>query len=207
MKGQFITFEGGDGAGKSSHISRVRRFLEKKSLEVVLTREPGGTPLGESLRELVLHQSMSAKMELMLMYAARLHHVEAHILPALQRGAWVLSDRFEDSSFAYQVAGGGASESDFHALSQWALEGFQPNLTFLFDLPIEISKQRVRTRNGPTDKFEQKNDEFLLAVREGFLACAQASGERTIVIDAARTEEEVGHSVIAHLQAWFEKLP
>lgn len=206
MEGRLISFEGVDGAGKSSHVARVKQALEALGFEVETTREPGGTPLGEALRELVLHQNMSAKMELMLMYAARLQHVETHIKPLLAKGVWVLSDRFEDSSYAYQVSAGGVPEIEFSQMSQWALGGFTPALTFLFDLPIEVSKQRIAKRAEASDRFEERPDEYLRAVRNGFKSRADSEPNRVNVIDATLTEEAVGIEVLAKLNDWLHSM-
>ncbi|MFN4328117.1 MAG: dTMP kinase [Limnobacter sp.] len=198
-RGRLISFEGVDGAGKSSHMARVKAHLESLGLTCVQTREPGGTPVGEAIRALVLHHDMDINTELLLMYAARRQHVAELIEPALSRGAWVITDRFEDSSFAYQSSAGGAVWEQCVALSKWALQGFEPDLTFLFDLPVEVSKARVQARGADSDKFEAKPDAYFEDVRAGFLKRAQLNPRRIRVINAQEPEERVGERVLAEL--------
>ncbi|CAG0968438.1 partial dTMP kinase, partial [Anaerolineae bacterium] len=138
-RGQFITLEGVDGAGKSTHIPTIANLLRSKGHEVLVTREPGGTPLGEKLRELLLHESMHPETETLLMFAARREHLELVILPALARGAVVLSDRFTDATFAYQFGGRGVAANKVRQLESWVQEGLQPDLTLLFDVPVAVS--------------------------------------------------------------------
>ncbi len=198
--GHLISFEGVDGAGKSTHIARVKAHLEELGVECIQTREPGGTPVGEAIRELVLHHEMDVNTELLLMYAARRQHVVQTIAPAIERGAWVITDRFEDSSFAYQAGAGGASWEACQQLSKWALQGFEPSLTFLFDLPIEVSQARIRGRADSSDKFEEKPTAYFEAVRAGFIKRAQLSPRRVRLINAQQTEEEVGLAVMLELE-------
>ena len=134
---KFITFEGVDGAGKSTHLTWFAEVLRQRGREVVVTREPGGTPVGERLREILLSQTMHAETEALLMFAGRLEHIECVIKPALNRGAWVISDRFSDASFAYQGGGRGVIRSKLEQLEQWVHQDFQPDLTLLFDIPVE----------------------------------------------------------------------
>lgn len=204
-KAYFLSFEGMDGAGKSSHIQGVKNHLKQAGIQVVLTREPGGTPTGEALRELVLHQDMDLKTELMLMYAARQQHVTELIQPALDQGHWVLSDRFEDSSFAYQVSAGGLDWSECQALSKWTLGDFKPDLTFLFDLPLNVAKERIGKRQSQSDRFESKPDEYFEAVRKGFLKRAKQEPTRIHVLDASKAEEEVASAVIQVLNHFMLK--
>ncbi|MDH4395796.1 MAG: dTMP kinase [Limnobacter sp.] len=204
-RGHFLSFEGVDGAGKSSHIHRVQAHLQNAGIEIVLTREPGGTSAGEALRELVLHNDMDLKTELMLMYAARQQHVKELIEPSLDAGKWVLSDRFEDSSFAYQVSAGGLDWSECQSLSKWTLKGFKPDLTFLFDLSLAVAKTRIGKRGAVTDRFESKPDEYFEAVRKGFLKRAKQEPTRITLIDASKAEEEVGATVIQHLSHFMLK--
>jgi dTMP kinase len=140
--GRFITLEGVDGAGKSTHLGFVAEWLRQQGREVIVTREPGGTPLGETLRELLLHRDMDADTELLLMFAARQAHLATLILPALARGAWVVSDRFTDASYAYQCGGRGIEAARIAALETWVQRGFQPDLTLLFDVPPEVAEAR-----------------------------------------------------------------
>ncbi|HEX4856967.1 MAG TPA: dTMP kinase [Limnobacter sp.] len=205
QKACLISFEGVDGAGKSSHMQRVISRLAEMGIECIQTREPGGTPVGESIRELVLHNDMDVKAELMLMYAARRQHVVEKIQPALDRGVWVISDRFEDSSFAYQASAGGADWEECRQLGQVALKGFEPALTFLFDLPIAESQARIQSRAGVTDKFEQQPISYLEAVRKGFLKRAEECPHRIRVIDALPPEEEVGKAVLHELDQFIAR--
>lgn len=203
-RGWFISFEGMDGAGKSSHIQRSNEFLQKLGKTVHITREPGGTPLSEKIRELVIHESMNIKTEALLMYAARVQHVVQVIEPAIAAGQCVISDRFEDSSFAYQAAAGGLGVESLSLLSKWSLEGFVPDLTLLFDLPVEESLKRISKRNEAGDKFEAKSREYIEAVRLGFLDRAKGSPERIKLIDASVTEDEVWSQVEAVLKSFVQ---
>ncbi len=200
-KGRFITFEGVDGAGKSTHLAWFVEALRQRGIEVVLTREPGGTPLGEQLRELVLHQPMHMDTEAMLMFAGRVEHIEQVIKPALERGAWVVSDRFSDASFAYQGGGRGMDIARLSALEDWACRGFQPELTLLFDLPVEVAKLRLADAREP-DKFEREQSGFFQRVRDAYLQRARQQPQRFAIIDAARSQEQVR----AQLKAVFDQL-
>lgn len=205
--GRFITFEGVDGAGKSTHMQSVKQHLEQRGFECVITREPGGTGVGEKIRELVLQHEMQARTELLLMYAARVEHVETLIKPALFRGAWVLSDRFEDSSFAYQGQGSDLGWPACEALSNWALNDFGPDLTFLFDLPVTVSMQRVVTRQGQTDRFELRSKDYFESVRMGFLKRARQEPGRIKVLDAQQAEVVVGQQVIELTDEFLLTMP
>lgn len=202
--GWFISFEGMDGAGKSSHIQNTANFLKSLSKQVILTREPGGTALAEKIRELVIHDSMTIKAEALLMYAARVQHVEEVINPSLQAGQCVISDRFEDSSFAYQATAGGLGEEVLMKLSRWSLSGFEPDLTLLFDLPVEVSLERISKRNEAGDKFEQKSREYIELVRSGFLSRAHSAPHRIKVIDASQTEADVWAQVKTQLELFVQ---
>lgn len=190
MTGKFITLEGVDGAGKSTHIPFITSLLESRGIEVVSTREPGGTKLGESLRELLLHQAMHVETEMLLMFAARREHISQVIQPALARGAYVLSDRFTDATFAYQCGGRGVPTSKARALEQWVQGDFQPDVTLLFDVPVEISSQRLAGARSP-DKFEQENAEFFGRVRSAYLARAHENMGRFRIIDANKPIKEI----------------
>ncbi len=189
-QGKFITFEGVDGAGKSTGLDWFADALRKRGIDLLVTREPGGTPLGEKLRELLLHEPMHAETEAMLMFAARREHVEQVIRPALQRGTWVISDRFSDASFAYQGGGRGVPVAKLEQLEQWVHGDLQPNLTLLFDIPIEIARQRL-ANNASLDRFEQERGEFFERVRQAYLARAAKSPQRFAVIHAEKTLDEV----------------
>ncbi len=190
MTGKFITFEGIDGAGKSTHLDWLTRHLRGRGHSVVVTREPGGTPLGEKLREILLSQPMHLETEALLMFAARREHLEKVIRPALSAGKWVISDRFSDASFAYQGGGRGLDENKLLALEQWVQDGLQPDLTLLFDVPVEVSRQRL-SNNATLDRFEQEQQEFFQRVRENYLHRAQQFSTRFRIIDATRSLPEI----------------
>lgn len=188
---RFITFEGMDGAGKSTQIARTADWLRAHGHTVLLTREPGGTPLGESLRGLLLHEAMHPDTEALLMFAARREHLAQVIEPALARGDWVLCDRFTDASFAYQGGGRGLDTARLEALEAWVQRGLQPGLTLLFDLPCEVAAQRLAASGGDPDRFEREQSDFFNRVRAAYLARAQADPGRMQVLDAARSPQEV----------------
>ena len=194
---KFITFEGVDGAGKSTHLAWFAEALRQRGLDVVVTREPGGTPLGEQLREILLHQPMSIGTETLLMFAARLEHVEQVIQPALRAGKWVISDRFSDASFAYQGGGRGMDWNKLNQLEQWVHPDLQPDLTLFFDVPVEVARQRLRMsdragiNNTSLDRFEQEQSDFFERVRDGYHKRVQQNPHRYVVIDAAQSLESV----------------
>lgn len=189
-KAKFITFEGVDGAGKSTHLAWFTDALRQRGIDLLLTREPGGTPLGEKLRDILLHEPMHAETEAMLMFAARREHVAQVIRPALRRGTWVISDRFSDASFAYQGGGRGVSIAKLEQLEQWVQGELQPDLTLLFDIPIEVARQRLA--NSPSlDRFEQEQGEFFQRVRQAYLDRAARMPHRFAVIHAENTIHEV----------------
>lgn len=193
-RARFITFEGGEGAGKSTQLKRLVARLASAGREVVATREPGGSPGAESIRELVLNGAAdrwSPVTETLLMYAARRDHVERVIRPALARGAWVVCDRFADSTRAYQGAAGGTDPGLIAAMETFILEDTRPDLTLIFDLPVEAGLARATTRAGAELRFESKGLAFHERLRAGFLAIAQAEPKRCAVIDAAGTVEAV----------------
>lgn len=194
MAGLFITLEGMDGAGKSTHLPTILQLLAQKGREVVSTREPGGTPLGEELRALLLHREMHVETESLLMFAARAEHVQRVILPALQRGAVVVSDRFTDASYAYQCGARGLSLAKMQVLEQWVQGALQPDLTLLFDVPVEVSLQRLAQARTP-DKFEAQGADFFARLRAQYLARAAAFPQRFRVIDANRPLSDVRESV------------
>ncbi|MDX8400970.1 MAG: dTMP kinase [Gallionellaceae bacterium] len=189
-KAKFITFEGVDGAGKSTHLDWFANTLKERGIELLVTREPGGTPLGERLREILLSQPMHAETEALLMFAARREHVEQVIRPALERGVWVISDRFSDASFAYQGGGRGVAVSKLEQLEQWVHGDLQPDLTILFDIPIEVARQRL-ANNVSLDRFEQEQGEFFERVRQAYLQRSQKTPQRYALIRAAKTPGEV----------------
>lgn len=191
---KFITFEGMDGAGKSTHLAWFADALRQRGFDVVVTREPGGTPLGEQLREILLNQPMSIGTEAMLMFAARLEHVEQVIKPALRAGKWVISDRFSDASFAYQGGGRGLDWDKLSQLEQWVHPDLQPDLTLFFDVPVEVARQRL-ANNVSLDRFEQEQSDFFERVRAGYHRRVQENPQRYAVIDAAQTLESVKHEL------------
>ncbi|SDY69706.1 dTMP kinase [Collimonas sp. OK242] len=188
--GKFITFEGIDGAGKSTHIGFVADLLCKHGLRVVTTREPGGTELGETLREVLLHQKMHLETEAMLMFAARREHLAQVIEPALARGDWVISDRFTDATFAYQGGGRQLPLAKLEALEQWVHPHLQPDLTLLFDVPLEVARTRLDA-SRTLDKFEQEKADFFAATRAEYLRRAAQFPHRFHIIDATQTIAEV----------------
>lgn len=194
MTVKFITLEGMDGAGKSTHIPSIIEMLKARGHEVVSTREPGGTPLGERLRELLLHESMHAETETLLMFAARREHIANVIKPALERGAFVLSDRFTDASFAYQSGAKGVPANKVEILEQWVQEDLQPDMTLLFDVPVEVSIARLAGARSP-DKFERESAEFFTKIRNAYLQRASQNPQRFRVIDASKPLVEVAKAV------------
>ena len=189
MPAQFITFEGGEGVGKSTNIEYCRQLLEQQGVHVVVTREPGGTEIAEIIREALLkkphNERMSDITELLLVFAARAQHIEAFVKPALERGCWVLCDRFTDSTIAYQGYGRGLKLETIQQLKIIAQMGIEPNRTFLLDAPIDIGMGRAQAR-GPADRFEVEQLDFFSRVREGFLTIAKEFPSRVRVINAAQ---------------------
>lgn len=195
MKGKFITLEGVDGAGKSTHLSWLVETLRNRGKTVVQTREPGGTPLGEKLRELLLHEPMHLETEALLMFAARREHLEQVILPALQRGDWVVCDRFTDASFAYQGGGRGLATEKLAQLERWVQGEAQPDLTLLFDLPIDIAAQRMAGAARTLDRFEQEKADFHERVRAAYLARAHETPGRFRVLDGRQRIEQINNQL------------
>lgn len=191
MRGKFITLEGVDGAGKSTHHAWLVDHLRAQGKRVVATREPGGTPLGETLRGLLLSQSMHLETEALLMFAARREHLAQVILPALARGDWVVSDRFTDASFAYQGGGRGLAQARLEALESWVQGGFQPDLTLLFDVSVEVSQMRLAATGNALDRFEQEQGAFFERVRQAYLQRAAQFPQRIVVIDATASIEAI----------------
>jgi len=207
--GKFITIEGGEGVGKSTQIGRLRDFLAGNGMEVVVTREPGGTKRAERIRELLLETSdepMPGICELLLMFAARSTHIENVIRPALARGAWVICDRFTDASYAYQGGGRGLPLEHIATLEQMVQGALRPDLTLLLDAPLDVSAARASARNaaaGTSDRFEQEQREFFERVRQAYLDRAQREPKRIAVIDATQSLEAV---TIAIQRAVAERL-
>ncbi len=191
MRGKFITFEGIDGAGKSSHVEWLAGFLRQKGLVTHVTREPGGTELGEKLRELLLHSSMHLETETLLMFAARREHLAKVIEPALARGEWVVCDRFSDATYAYQGGGRGLDRAKLQQLEHWVHGHLQPDLTLLFDLPLDVARERIVLASRVLDRFEQERADFHERVRQAYLERAHSSPARIRVIDAQQSIERI----------------
>jgi len=196
--GKFITFEGIDGAGKSTHLAFVADLLRSRGKNVIVTREPGGTPLGEKLRDLLLQEKMHLETEALLMFAARREHLAQLIEPALARGDWVISDRFTDASFAYQGGGRKLPLDKLEALERWVHPNLQPDLTLLFDVPLEVARARLDATRE-LDKFEQEKAEFFAATRNAYLHRAAAFPRRFRVIDSTRAIPDIHEELKAVL--------
>lgn len=192
MRGRFITLEGIDGAGKSSHLRWVARYLRSRGIRVKVTREPGGTPAGERLRRLVLgsRHRLHAETETLLMFAARREHLATVIAPALKRGVWVVCDRFTDATYAYQSGGSGVAWEKIDALERWVHPGLQPDLTILFDVSPAIGRRRT-ARKRKRDRFERERDAYFKRVRSAYLRRARAKARRIRVLDARKSLDQV----------------
>lgn len=199
MFGKFITLEGIDGAGKSTHLGWLQDWLRERAIEHVLTREPGGTPLGEKLRELLLHHDMHLETETLLMFAGRREHIAQVILPALQAGSWVVSDRFTDATFAYQGGGRGLGIERIEVLEHWVQNGLQPDLTLLFDVPLEVSRERL-AKTRVLDRFEQEQQDFHQRVRNCYLERARRDPARIKLIDSTRPIDVIQQELATLLQ-------
>lgn len=199
MFGKFITLEGIDGAGKSTHLGWLQDWLREHAIEHVLTREPGGTPLGEKLRELLLHHDMHLETETLLMFAGRREHIAQVILPALQAGSWVVSDRFTDATFAYQGGGRGLGIERIEVLEHWVQNGLQPDLTLLFDVPLEVSRERL-AKTRVLDRFEQEQQDFHQRVRNCYLERARRDPTRIKLIDSTRPIDVIQQELATLLQ-------
>lgn len=191
MRGKFVTLEGVDGAGKSTHLDWIARRLQAAGKKVLVTREPGGTPLGEELRELLLARPMHLETEALLMFAARREHLDKLILPALAAGNWVVSDRFTDATFAYQGGGRGLDLGRIETLEQWVHQGLQPDLTLVFDLSVEEGKRRRVAATSQPDRFEREDLDFFARVRAVYLARAERYPQRIQLIDASQTVDDI----------------
>ncbi|MDE2054482.1 MAG: dTMP kinase [Xanthomonadaceae bacterium] len=203
MKGRLITLEGGEGAGKSTLLAGLREHFACSGLDVVYTREPGGTPVGEAVRALVLdpaQRGLAAETELLLMFAARAQLVRDVLRPALVAGRWVLCDRFTDASYAYQGGGRGVSMARIAELERFATEGLKPDLTLLLDLPVADGRARASQRGG-ADRIEAERDDFFERVRATYRARVQAEPRRFRVIDASRSADEVLRGAVAAIEA------
>lgn len=201
-RGLFITLEGGEGAGKSTNLAYARQWLEQAGREVVVTREPGGTELGERVRDILLHRrdlDITAESELLLMFAARAEHLAKVIRPALAAGKVVLCDRFTDATYAYQGGGRGIPAERIAVIENWVQGGLRPDLTLIFDITVETGRLRAGQRSEP-DRFESENDEFFARVRATYLARAASEPRRVRVVDASRSLERVQQQIAAIMQ-------
>lgn len=208
MSGVFITVEGGEGVGKSTQLAHMRRYLENAGIDVVMTREPGGTPFAEHVRELLLaprDEDVPPDAELLLMFAARAAHLAERIRPALEAGQWVICDRFTDATYAYQGGGRGIPAERIRILEDFVQQDFRPHATLLLDAPVEVGLARAGERAGAPDRFEREQADFFQRVREVYLARAAAEPERFAVIDAARPVEAVRRDVEQALARLLEK--
>ncbi|KGM39086.1 thymidylate kinase [Aquabacterium sp. NJ1] len=199
-KGRFITFEGIDGAGKTTHLDALEQAWKQAGHEVVRTREPGGTPLAEKLRGLFLHDAMDPLTEALLVFGARRDHIQTVIKPALARGAWVLCDRFTDATFAYQGGGRGFDLQVLGTLEAWVQEGLQPDLTMLFDLPPAVAAERLSAARQP-DRFEAQDQAFFERVRGAYLARQQAQPARFELIRADQAQADVAQQIQSALRS------
>ncbi|WP_107769296.1 dTMP kinase [Neisseria subflava] len=204
MKPRFITLDGIDGAGKSTNLAVMKAWFEKHKLPVLFTREPGGTPAGEALREILLNPAtqVSLRTETLLMFAARQQHLETVILPALKNGTHVVSDRFTDATFAYQGGGRGVPLQDIDTLEHWVQGDFRPDLTLLLDVPLEVSMARIN-QTREKDRFEQEEAEFFNRVREVYLQRANEQPERYAVIDSSQSLDAVKNQIETALDSYF----
>lgn len=204
MKPRFITLDGIDGAGKSTNLAVMKAWFEKHKLPVLFTREPGGTPAGEALREILLNPAtqVSLRTETLLMFAARQQHLETVILPALKNGTHVISDRFTDATFAYQGGGRGVPLQDIATLEHWVQGDFRPDLTLLLDVPLEVSMARI-SQTREKDRFEQEEAEFFNRVREVYLQRANEQPERYAVIDSSQSLDAVKNQIETALDNHF----
>ena len=204
---RFISLEGIDGAGKSTHLPFIQQFFAERGLPLKLTREPGGTPIGEALRELLLHnqKAMSLETETLLMFASRQALVDAVLRPTLQSGAWLVLDRFTDSTFAYQGGGRGLALSKIEELAHWVHANLQPSLTFLFDVPTDTAQARIHASGRELDRFEQEAADFHGRVRATYLARAAADA-RFVVIDGTCSIADIQTILKAHLMQLCDEL-
>lgn len=210
-RGWFITLEGGEGAGKSTSLAFIKRYLESKGHAVLVTREPGGTALGEQIRELLLHKHdlhIHHDTELLLMFAARAQHLHEVILPAIEAGQIVLCDRFTDATYAYQGGGRGIARERIQYIEQWVQQGIKPDLTLLFDLPVQQGLTRAGARSEP-DRFESEQLAFFERVRQAYRDIARAEPERVKVIDSGQDLDEVEQQLQAvidrHIECYGQK--
>lgn len=210
MRGKLITIEGTEGAGKSSALSFMQQFFSQRGRSVRMTREPGGTPVGEAIRQLLLHtpagEILAPKTELLLMFSARMQHIQEVVLPSLLAGEWVVSDRYVDASYAYQGGGRGIAIDIISQLDAWVVADAKPDLTILFDLPVELGLSRAALRGEGRDRIEQEKVDFFERVRKAYLARAEKEPARIKVIDASLSENAVKEQLQTVLSAFLEHI-
>ena len=192
--GKFITLEGVDGAGKTTHVEFIKKYLADLGINFIMTREPGGTLLGEQLREILLHDDMTPETETLLMFAARNEHIKKVIGPNLKEGKVVISDRFTDATYAYQSGGKGVKDKKIDILKEWVQASLQPDLTFLFDLSVEVSIERLN-KTRELDKFEREGKGFHENIRQKYLLLAKASPERFCILNSEESIEEIQNQI------------
>ena len=201
--GKFITLEGVDGAGKTTHIEFIKNYLSDLDINYVMTREPGGTGLGEKLRDILLHDEMNPQTETMLMFAARNEHIDKVIRPNLMKGVVVISDRFTDATYAYQAGGKGVKDEKIDILKKWVQEDLRPDLTFLFDLSVEVSIERLN-KTRKLDKFEREDKSFHKKIREKYLTLVEAAPERFCVLNSEASIEKIQNQIKLKLDKVIE---
>jgi dTMP kinase len=202
-RGRFITFEGIDGAGKTTQIEALQKLLAAHGIDVVRTREPGGTPLGEKIRTLLLNDEMTPRTETLLFFAARSEHAETLIRPALAAGKWVISDRFTDATYAYQTGGKGMPGADVEALERWTLGSFAPDRTILFDIAPEAAAARIARGRTDRDRFEKESIAFFARVRRAYLERAERDPKRFLVVDADAAPEDIARTIAGDFAKWL----
>lgn len=210
QRGKFITIEGSEGAGKSTALQFIQRYFQEKQIDLIITREPGGTDIAESIRQLLLHANSAEKMqadtELLLMFAARVQHIQHYILPALQAGKWVISDRYVDASYAYQGGGRELAMEKIAALDKLFVNEVQPDLTLLLDIPVDLGFARAEKRGNGKDRIEQEKIDFFERVRNVYLARAQSDPKRINIIDASQDLPAVQMQIQSALNEFMSKL-
>ncbi|MFA7679785.1 MAG: dTMP kinase [Pigmentiphaga sp.] len=203
--GRFITVEGVDGAGKSTHLQWLLGFLQAQQIPVLSTREPGGTELGETLRELLLHHDMALDTEVLLMFASRSEHLRTRILPALEAGQWVVCDRFTDASYAYQGGGRQLGADKIRQLEQWVHPDVQPDLTVFFDVPLDVARERLE-RSREQDRFEQEGALFFERTRDAYYQRIKADPQRFLVINSGQAIELAREQLMNEFSRWFNRV-
>ncbi len=207
MTPRFITLEGGEGTGKSTQAKHLSRKLQERGIESIVTREPGGSPGAEQIRELFVHGEpgrWSALTEILLVFAARVDHIERTIKPALEAGRWVICDRFTDSTYAYQGVGRGSDRENIRRIESVSIGDFKPNLTLVLDLPVETGLQRARARSGDENRFEGFDTAFHERLRQAFIDIARRNGDRCVLLDAGGSEDEVAVLIWNSVSQRFE---